>query len=222
MNSSDEYTREQEDDNGKTEMWDVIDVDEGAHLIYVFQHEVRKEILRKVVKTGTLDKHLQKVPIYKFDTHIILSDIVYDIRNDDLMTEIQESSNVTYRVSDYDRVNKNYKKCGLLFDKAGQAMNMKVAPDVSQKPIMVKYYSGCSLELLCRCKHFETGRIQFTKGFSFPVIDPSFQVLRCLDGYCEVQTMDVDQEPMRSSKGETMFLPARLGRFLVVSDTELK
>lgn len=60
---------------------------------------------------------------------------------------------------------------------------MNVAPDVSQKPRIVKYYSGCSRELLCRCKYFETERIQVTKGFAFSVMDASFQVLMCLNGY---------------------------------------
>ena len=76
----------------------------------------------------------------------------------------------------------------LHFDKAVQVMNMKVAPDVSQRPRIVKYYSGCSRELLCRCKYFETERIQVTKGFAFSVMDTSFQVLMCLNGYGEVQT----------------------------------
>ena len=54
-------------------------------------------------------------------------------------------------------------------------MNMKVAPDVSQKPRIVKYYSGCSRELLCRCKYFETERIQVTKGFAFSVMELRFR-----------------------------------------------
>lgn len=78
---------------------------------------------------------------------------------------------------------------------------MSVAPDVSQKPRMVKYYPGCSREILCRCKYFETEKIQVTKGFAFSVMDTSFQVLMCLDGYGEVQTMDAEQKPMCFSKG---------------------
>ena len=54
------------------------------------------------------------------------------------MAEIQESSNVTYRVYDYDRVDKNGKKRELHFDKAVQVMDMNVEPDVSQKPRIVK------------------------------------------------------------------------------------
>ena len=55
---NDEFVREYEGDNGKTEMWYVIDADDGAHLIYGFQYEVMEEILRKPVETGTLEKHL--------------------------------------------------------------------------------------------------------------------------------------------------------------------
>lgn len=187
VHSSDDYAREHEGDNGKTEMWYVIDADEGANLIYGFQHEVTEEILRKAVETGTLDKHLQKVPVHKGDTYFVPAGTVHGIGKGILVAEIQESSNITYRVYDYDRVDKNGKK----------------------------------RELLCRCKYFETERIQVTKGFAFYVMDASFQVLMCLDGYGEVQTMDAEQKPMRVSKGETLFLPAGLGRCLVVGDAEL-
>ena len=185
VHPSDDYAREHEGDNGKT------------------------------------DKHLHKVPVHKGDTYFVPAGTVHGIGKGILVAEIQESSNITYRVYDYDRVDKNGKKRELHFDKAVQVMKMKVAPDVSQKPRMVKYYSGCSRELLCRCKYFETERIQVTKGFAFSVMDASFQVLMCLDGYGEVQTMDAEQKPMRFSKGETLFLPAGLGRCLVVGDAEL-
>ena len=187
VHPSDDYAREHEGDNGKTEMWYVIDADEGANLIYGFQHEVTEEILRKAVETGTLDKHLQKVPVHKGDTYFVPAGTVHGIGKGILVAEIQESSNITYRVYDYDRGDKNGKK----------------------------------RELLCRCKYFETERIQVTKGFAFYVMDASFQVLMCLDGYGEVQTMDAEQKPMRVSKGETLFLPAGLGRCLVVGDAEL-
>ena len=147
------------------DMWYVIDADEGASLIYGFQHEVTEEILRKAVETGTLDKHLQKVPVHKGDTYFVPAGTVHGIGKGILVAEIQESSNVTYRVYDYDRVDKNGKKRELHFDKAVQVMNMKAAQDVNQKPRIVKYYSGCSRELLCRCKYFETERIQVTMVF---------------------------------------------------------
>ena len=58
VHPSNEYALEHEHQYGKTEMWYVIDADDGAHLIYGFQYEVMEEILRKPVETGTLEKHL--------------------------------------------------------------------------------------------------------------------------------------------------------------------
>ena len=221
VHPNDDYARKHEEDNGKTEMWYVIDADEGASLIYGFQHEVSSEILRKAVETGTLDKHLQKVQVHKGDTYFVPAGTVHGIGKGILIAEIQESSNVTYRVYDYNRMDKNGKKRELHFDKAIEVMDMNVAVDARQNPRMVRYYSGCSRELLCRCKYFETERIQVTKGFAFSVLESSFQILMCLEGYGEVQTMDEEQKPMRFSKGETLFLPSKLGRCLVVGDAEL-
>lgn len=221
VHPDDEYAREHEGDNGKTEMWYVIDADEGASLIYGFRHKVTEDIIRKAVATGTLDKHLEKVPVHPGDTFYVPAGTVHGIGAGILVAEIQESSNVTYRVYDYDRVDKNGKKRELHLDKALQVMDMNIAPEIQHKPRMIKYYPGCSKELLCRCKYFETERIRVTKGFTFSVMHTSFQVLMCLDGYGEVQTMDSELKPVRFSKGETLFLPAGLGKCLIIGDVEV-
>lgn len=221
VHPDDEYARKYEHQNGKTEMWYVIDADDGANLIYGFQHKVREDILRNAVNTGTLDKHLQKVPVHKGDVFYVPAGTVHGIGAGILLAEIQESSNVTYRVYDYDRVDKNGNKRELHFDKAAQVMNMDIAPEVRQKPHMIKHYPGCSRELLCRCKYFEVERIQVTKGFSFSVMEQSFQVLMCLDGYGQVETMDAGLKPVRFMKGETLFLPSGIGRCLVIGDTTI-
>lgn len=219
VHPDDEYAREKEKDNGKTEMWYIIDADEGASLIYGFKHKVTKEILERAIEKGELDKHLQKVEVHKGDLFFVPAGTVHGIGKGILLAEVQESSNVTYRVYDYDRVDKNGKKRELHFDKAVQVMNMGVAPDIKQKKRLVKYYPGCSRELLCRCKYFETERIQVTKGFSFSVMENSFQVLMCLDGYGQVE-VDGDK-PVRFSKGETVFLPAGIGRCLIIGESTL-
>ena len=177
VHPNDEYAKIHENDNGKTEMWYVLDAEESASLIYGFQHQVTEEILRKAVATGTLDRHLQKVEVHKGDVYYVPAGIVHGIGAGIMVAEIQESSNVTYRVYDYDRVDKDGKRRELHFDKSVEVMDMDVAPDVKQKPRMVKYYPGCSRELLCQCKYFETERVQVTKGFSFSVLDSSFQVI---------------------------------------------
>lgn len=169
------------------------------------------------METGTLDKHLQKVVVHNSDTYFVPAGTVYGIGAGILIAEIQESSNVTYRVYDYDRVDKKGKKRELHFDKAVRVMNMDVAPDVKQNPRLLKHFPGCSREMLCHCKYFESERIQVTKGFSFSIRGESFQVLMCLDGYGQVE-VDGDK-PVRSSTGETAFLPAGIGRCLIIGDT---
>ena len=219
VHPDDEYALEHEGQNGKTEMWYIIDADEGSSLIYGFKHKVTKEILERAIEKGELDKHLQKIKVHKGDLFFVPAGTVHGIGKGILLAEIQENSNVTYRVYDYDRVDKNGKKRELHFTKAAQVMDMGVVPDFKQKKRLVRYYSGCSRELLCRCKYFETERIQVTKGFSFSVQKNSFQVLMCLDGYGQVE-VDGDK-PVRFSKGETVFLPAGIGRCLIIGDAAL-
>ena len=221
VHPDDAYALAHEHQNGKTEMWYVIDAEEGASLIYGFRHKVTDQILKNAVKTDTLDKHLQKVEVHSGDVYYVPAGTVHGIGKGTLLAEIQESSNVTYRVYDYNRVDKDGKKRELHFDKAVQVMDMNPAPDVKQTPRMVRYYPGGSRELLCRCRYFEAERIQVTKGFTFSVTEYSFQVLMCLDGYGQVESMDADLKPMRFAKGETMFLPAGIGRCLVIGDTIL-
>lgn len=218
VHPDDEYARKNEHQNGKTEMWYVIDADDGASLIYGFRHRVTEEILRNAVKMGTLDKHLQKVPVHKGDVFYVPAGTVHGIGTGILMAEIQESSNVTYRVYDYDRIDKNGKKRELHFEKAIQVMDMDITPDVKRKSRIIKHYPGCSRELLCRCKYFEVERIQVTKAFSFSVLKESFQVIMCLDGEGQIETMDESMRPVRFVKGRTLFLPAGIGRCLVVGD----
>ena len=197
VHPGDVYALGHEHQNGKTEMWYVIDAKEETSLIYGFRQKVTKRILKNAVKADILDKHLQKIEIHKGDVYYIPAGTVHGIGKGLLLDEIQESSNVTYRVYDYNRVGKDGKKREFHFDKAVQVMDMNPSPDVKQTPRMVRYYPGGSRELLCRCKYFEAERIQVTKGFTFSVTDYSFQVLVCLDGYGQVETMDADLKPMR-------------------------
>lgn len=219
VHPDDEYARIHEHQNGKTEMWYVVDAEENAQLIYGFAHKVNEDILKEAVETGTLDKHLQQVNVKKGDVYFVPAGTVHGLGAGTLVAEIQESSNVTYRVYDYDRIDKNGKKRELHFEKAVQVMKMDVAPDVKQKGRMVHYEPGCSREVLCRCKYFETERIRAKQGLTFEVLGESFQVLLCLSGEGSVQCSN-NGVPVRFAKGDCLFLPAALGKCIVFGETE--
>ncbi len=221
VHPDDEYAHIHEKQNGKTEMWYVVDAKEGATLVCGFSHDVTSEKLREAVKEGSMTKHLQKVDVHKGDVFFISAGTVHAIGAGVLIAEIQENSNVTYRVYDYDRVDKNGKKRELHFNKALEVLNMKAEAAVRQKQRIVHYYPGCSRELLCRCQYFETERIQVSSEFSFSVLFSSFQVLLCLEGSGAIEVSASGQGSLRFLKGDCIFLPAGLGRCYVVGKTTL-
>lgn len=219
VHPDDAYAREYEQQNGKTEMWYVLDADENASLIYGFEHPVTEEMLAQAVKEGTLDKHLHKVKVSKGDLYYVPAGTVHGIGAGTLVAEIQESSNVTYRVYDYNRVDKDGNLRELHFDKAVQVMDMNPGPELAKQTRLVHYYPGCCREVLCRCKYFETERIQITTGCSFSVLDTSFQVLLCLDGEGGIET--ATGRPVRFTKGDCIFIPAGMGRCHLLGKAEL-
>lgn len=221
VHPSDEYAREHENgQNGKTEMWYVLEAKEGAKLVWGFEHKVTKEILEKDIAEGTLQNDLHYVPVHKGDVFLIESGTVHAIGEGILLAEIQESSDLTYRLYDYNRRDKNGNLRELHFGKAVQVLNMNPIGDTSQKPRYVRYFYGCSREMLCRCKYFETEKIQVTKGFSFSVMKNSFQVLLCTNGEGGLE-MDGSNRPLRFQKGSCIFLPAGLGRCHLIGECDL-
>ena len=219
VHPSDEYAKIHENQNGKTEMWYVMDTAENASLIYGFEHPVTKEQLYKAIKDGTLGKHLHKVHIKKGDVYFVPAGMVHGIGAGTLIAEIQESSNVTYRVYDYDRVDKNGDKRELHFEKATEVMNMSVAPDISQKPKLIHCYPGSSRQILSRCKYFVVEKIVVQYGCSFSVLETSFQVLLCLSGEGGIESGS--NRPVRFAKGDCLFLPSGIGRCYLTGETEL-
>ncbi len=235
VHPGDEYARTFERQNGKTEMWYVLDAKPGASLICGFAHDMTRELLKEAIENKELDKQLQKVDVHKGDVFFIPAGTVHAIGAGALVAEIQESSNVTYRVYDYDRTDKDGKRRELHFDKAMEVLNLKSGVDVRQKPRMVRYYPGCSRELLCRCQYFDTERIQISMAFSFSVLENSFQVLLCLEGEGQLEIGgqgEADEgrgqgegakkaDALHFGKGDCVFLPAAIGRCHISGRAEL-
>lgn len=125
--------------------------------------------------------------------------------------------NVTYHVYELRQVDKNGRKQELRFDEAVRVMDIDIAPDVKQKSRLVKFYPGCSWELLCHCKYFKADPGDYGVFIFCDVeILPSTDVPR---GNGKIETMDEEQKLMKFCKGETVFLLGGLGRYLVIKDT---
>jgi len=104
VHPDDDYAREYENGSlGKTEMWYVLDAEKDAQLVYGLYRDMDKDKLRDSIQKGTLEKYLQKVPIKKDDVFFIEAGQVHGIGAGTLIAEIQENSNLTYRLYDYGR-----------------------------------------------------------------------------------------------------------------------
>ena len=98
------YALQNEGESGKTELWYIVDCEEGASLFYGFARAVSKDEFRRHIEDETLPEILNRVPVHKGDVFYIPAGTLHAIGKGILIAEIQQSSNSTYRVYDYGRV----------------------------------------------------------------------------------------------------------------------
>lgn len=212
VHPSDAYAMEHENGQlGKTEMWYVLDTVGDAKLVYGFNRPIDRQTLRKSLLDGTVEQYLQKIRIHKDDVFYIEAGTVHAIGAGALIAEIQESSNLTYRMYDYGRLDKNGKPRALHIDRALDVANLEGGREPRQPMRVLRYTPGCASELLCRCRYFaverlliNTERIRSMAGFASG--ENSFQVLLCVDG-CGVVFPDGGQA-LPFFRGDCLFVPA--------------
>lgn len=135
VHPSNRYALKNEGQYGKTEMWYVMDADPGAYLYYGFKTEISKEEFAKRIEEDTLLEVLNAVLVQKGDVLFIESGTIHAIGAGILIAEIQQNSNVTYRVYDYGRVGKDAKKRDLHIEKALAVTNrVPIIKDKSSYP----------------------------------------------------------------------------------------
>ena len=209
VHPDDVYARTQENGQlGKTEMWYVLDASENSRLVYGLSQDVEAATLRRAISEGTLGKYLQWVPIRKDDVFFIPAGTIHAIGAGALVAEIQENSNLTYRLYDYDRVGRDGKKRELHIDKALAAANLRSSAEPRQPLRVLKYRQGAASELLTRCKYFEVYRmIVNTEGqqVHYRADEMAFRVLLCVRGWGTVSFRG-GNTPFR--KGDCVFVPA--------------
>ena len=185
VHPDDEYARNKEGELfGKTEMWYVLDAAKDAKLVYGFYHDMDKKKLRHSIENGTVEKYLQKVPVHRDDVFFIEAGTVHAIGAGALIAEIQENSNLTYRLYDYNRRDKQGKLRELHVDKALDVVDLRQSSEPRQPLRVLKYQRGWASELLCRCQYFQVERMLLNTESCREMADfytdkNSFQVLLC-------------------------------------------
>lgn len=197
---------------GKDELWYVLDASKDASLLYGFRNTVSKEKLKRSIAQGTVERYLLRIPVKKDDVFYIPAGTVHAIGEGVLVAEIQENSNLTYRLYDYNRVEKNGKRRKLHVEKALDVTNLKGNAEPRQPMRVLRYKPGCATELLCRCKHFEVQRMLLNTERCRELVEyqadsTSFKILLCIGGCGTILYGDNEQFPY--FKGDCIFFPAQ-------------
>ncbi len=205
------YALSHEGQYGKMEMWYVIDCEPGAKLFYGFSKKMTKEQFVQKIQDHTLPDALNAVPVKKGDVFFIPAGTVHSIGGGILLAEIQQNSDVTYRIYDYGRLGTDGKPRPLHIEKAAQTANLDpVVPD-SRPQGKPSREEGAVRTLLACCEYFKTEHIELNGEISLFAGEASFHCLLFLDGEAVLHTGSA--EVFRAVKGDTVFLPAGMGSY---------
>ena len=201
VHPSNGFALQNEGQYGKTEMWYVLDAEPGAYLYYGFKKEISKEEFAQRIKDDTLLEVLNPVEVHKGDALFIESGTLHAIGKGILIAEIQQNSNVTYRVYDYGRVGKDGKKRDLHIEKAIAVTN--------RVPMI---HRGTNYPHVADCDYFTVDKLDLDGVLTYrmqgAVRETSFLSILILDGE---GTITNQGEKVTYKKGDSLFLPADSG-----------
>ena len=202
VHPSDEYAREHEGQLGKTEMWYVVDADEGAGIYLGFCRDVTKDEVLSAIREERLTELMNFYPVRAGESYFIPAGTIHAIGRGTLICEVQQSSNVTYRVYDYGRRDKNGNQRPLHVDKALEVLSFKEFKKA-------EYDS----DLLGACRYFSARKVTVSGSKSIPRDEGSFLSLCCTAGEGRVDGVGF-------SAGDSFFVPAGCGDLTVEGNGE--
>ncbi len=209
------YAMAHENDMGKTEMWYIIDCEPGAYLYYGFTHVISREEFARRIQDNSLLDVVKKVPVQKGDVFFIPSGTLHAIGPGILLAEVQQSSNVTYRIYDYGRLDADGKPRQLHVEKALEVTNLAPAVQTAPTPIPL----SCEADtLLACCPYFAVVRQSVRAPRQSSGDGNSFHALMCVAGNGQ---MDLADEILSIPAGATVFVPANSGQFTLSGDMTL-
>ena len=199
VHPDDEYALSHTDDMGKTEMWYIVDAKPGAKLIYGLKRKYTRDELKTAIAAGTLESLMNYVEVKSGETYFIPSGLVHAIGAGILIAEIQQNSNITYRVYDYNRRQP---------DGSLRQLHIEPALDVIERfdPEAVKVEK--TGDVIASCKYFEVRAIALDGEKTVCAGEESFLHLMITDGECEIICAG---EKISTKKGGSVFVAAASG-----------
>ncbi len=205
IHPEDDYAFINEGEFGKNEVWYILDCDENAYLYLGLNKDSSKEEIRRKVENKTITDILNKVYVKPGDVLFVPAGTIHAIGRGILICEIQQNSNSTYRLYDYDRRDKNGKPRELHMDKAMDVVNTNRFVINTQGVGETIKYARSEQRLLCECKYFEVKYYDIPKHEIIMVDDSSFKSIVVIEGSCKISCGDEEET---ANNGDTFFIAA--------------
>lgn len=210
VHPDDAYAAAHTTDFGKTEMWYIIDAKPNAKIIYGLNGKYTSDELRNAINDGTLEKMMNYVPVHAGETYFIPSGLVHAIGAGVLIAEIQQNSNITYRVYDYNRKGPDGKLRPLHIDDALSVIE-------NTDPSHIKNQADIGMPLIAKCKYFSVYRYALSsEEKELFVGEDSFMHMMCTKGRALIC---VDGKDYALSSGDTYFIPAGTGKITLEAES---
>ena len=207
VHPDDEYALKNNGEYGKTEMWYILDCEEDSFLYYGFNEEITKEEFKESIENNTVLDYLNKVKVNKGDVFFIEAGTVHAIGKGIVICEIQQNSNTTFRVYDYDRIDKDGNK---------RPLHIKEAIEVSEtKPAKNYKREG---NVLAKCKYFTVEELEVSDKEILQITEESFKSVVVTDGFGEIKNKEYN---LKINKGDSIFIPAQNNSFEIMGNCKL-
>lgn len=211
VHPNNEFAKAYENDTGKTEMWYIIDCAPNAKIICGMKENVKKEDVEDIIKNNRIKENLNYLDIKKGDAIYIPSGTIHAILGDTLICEIQQNSNLTYRVYDWDRVGKDGKPRELHIDKA-----IKVI-DVETKP-KIEHVDREETKIIVDSEFFKVEKIAVREVYKDKSSEESFYTINVLEGE---GTIEANNKTYKLKKGDSILIPSNIGEYVIKGKMEL-
>lgn len=217
VHPNDKLSKEKHQAFGKTEMWYVLEAEPSSQLVSGFVTPSSQKEYLAALGSGKLTSILKSHEVSNGDTFFIPAGNVHAIGAGVLLAEIQQTSDVTYRIYDYDRKDKEGNLRELHTDLALDAINYKEVADKVDYDINTIDQAVN----LATCEYFTTNVLNLTKSFDRDVyLLSSFVVYMCVEGSGEIVCENGTKETIK--KGETLLVPAGIQSVVIIPEGEMK
>lgn len=216
VHPGDEYALKNDNDMGKTEMWYVVEAEKDAKIVYGLTSNIQKAYLLRCILENTIEHCLNYIPIKKGDFVYIPYGTVHCLLGGSLIAEIQQNSDTTYRLYDWNRTCENGQRRPLHIKKALDVINFNDA--LPENISSTTNYNGYSISKLVTSNYFNVEELKIHGIYNNSSNAQSFIIFMTVDGSGRIYGSNYSYE---ISKGNSFLIPAALGKFTIEGNLTL-